>query len=366
MAASVPLDKQPFPDAAEYADSARQLATGHGFRISVDEHSPVPLLGHRLRPPRYPFGFPALLVPFVWLIDGFPHSVQEGARAIAVAYVLAVVGAAWILGGPLAAALAALFVGLSPFARFAATLVMSDTLAALLSVLMLVAVTRASRAAAAVSGALGGALVAVRTFGIVALPAVLVARRTRRLVLAAALPLLITVAIYQWVTFGSPLRTGYNYWLPGLHAFKASFIWHLSTNADGSFIFPDKLHGDLLNGVCPCRNSDTMSGLPNVFFYPAVLSGLFWVFAPPLTGAIGIWEMIRRRATPAARYSLLTMVLGLCILLPYFAQGARFVAPAASLALIYCAVGLSDLICRGVRRTPLRMSPQTAQSTYSG
>ena len=52
-------------------------------------------------------------------------------------YVLVAVVAAWVLGGPIAGVLAALLVGISPFARDAAGLVLSDAFIATLTVFML-------------------------------------------------------------------------------------------------------------------------------------------------------------------------------------------------------------------------------------
>ena len=72
-------------------------------------------------------------------------------------YVLVAVVAAWALGGPLAAILAALLVAISPFARDAAGLVMSDAFVAALTVLPLALLSSPTR-----SGALAGAMTGCR------------------------------------------------------------------------------------------------------------------------------------------------------------------------------------------------------------
>ena len=70
-------------------------------------------------------------------------------------------------------------------------------------------------------------------------------------------------------------------------------------------------------------NGGPMTKLANAAFYPSVLLSLFWVFAPPFTGAFGIWEMIRQRRSPAAIFGLVTLVLNLAIVLPYYLRAAN-------------------------------------------
>ncbi len=125
-----PLALQPGPDSVEYASAARSLADDEGFYSSSTTT-------HEWRqPPRYPSGYPMALAPFA-AIGSYPRNVQRGAKFWAMMYVLVAVIAAWALGGPLAAILAALFVGVSPFAKDSAGLVLSDAFTATLAVLML-------------------------------------------------------------------------------------------------------------------------------------------------------------------------------------------------------------------------------------
>src|SRR5580698_11642284 len=99
-----PLAQQPFPDAAEYADSAHSLAQDKGFYTYVHSVS--------RQPPRYPPGYPMALAPFA-AIGAYPHDVQRGAKFWAMVYVLVAVFAAWTLGGPLAGLITALLIGFS-------------------------------------------------------------------------------------------------------------------------------------------------------------------------------------------------------------------------------------------------------------
>ena len=69
-------DLRPAPDAAEYAVTAQRLARGASYTL--------PLPG-RQAPPRYPFGFPALLAPAYWLPGATLQSGMYGVVAFGVA-----------------------------------------------------------------------------------------------------------------------------------------------------------------------------------------------------------------------------------------------------------------------------------------
>jgi hypothetical protein len=181
----------------------------------------------------------------------------------------------------------------------------------------------------------------------------------------AAVPFIAALALYQWKTFGSPFTTGYDHWLPRAREFDLSFV-----SSKGVFGQPirDKLNGALLNWlVCPCDRSpgipggSSVSALPNYAFYPAALAGIFWVYAPPFTALIGAVQLWRERMTPAARYSIVTIVLSVVLLLFYFYQAERFLAPTASLLLIYTAAGASSLLSAAWRwlhrRRPATSTP---------
>lgn len=345
---AAPLAKQPFPDSQTYVDGAWQLARGHGYVTNV-EQSPTPVPRHLATPvaPRYPFGTSAVLVPFV-LAFGRIEGAQTGARVIVALYVLAVIAAAWLLGGPLAALLAALFVRGSPFADTTATLVLSDPLAALLAVLILVALIRQSTLRIVVARALAGALIDVRLLGIVALPAAfLAAGRRRWILLCAAVPGVALLAYYQWTTFGSPFVSGYSHWLPHLHQFGLGYLTGSPVASDGTLIHPHASH--VLSSVCAC---DPTTELGNLAFYPAVLSGVVWIYTPPLIGLIGLIALIRARRTPPARYALALIALNVVIVYVYFWQAARLVAPAASLLLVYAAVGLASFAMWAIQHGP--------------
>ena len=332
---SVPLEGQPWPDSFEYADAAQQLAHGNGYVTYVHGDGPLP--------PRYPPGFSLSLAPFA-AFGSFPDNVQLGVRAFAVLYVILAAMVAWRLGGWSAATLAAIFIGASPFASVSGSLVLSDAFAAGLSLPLALLVRSASPRLAAVAGVLTGVLTTIRLSSGLALPALLVSARgrTRWAILAGAAPLVLGLGIFQWLNFGSPLRTGYDYWLPGARYFDLALITSTRDFGDGPWLVPDRLGGRLMEWVCPCADGGPQATAANIVLYPAVLLGLFWTFAPPLVGAVGLFVLWRRRHDPDARFTFSLSILTVAFYCVYFYQGTRFVAAPATLLAIYGAVAVAS------------------------
>jgi len=342
-----PLAQQPEPDAQEYADSARNLAHGEGYSTTVRDMPTHPSGRH---PPRYPPGFPIALAPFA-LFGDFPANVQAGAKLIAVVYLLVMAMAALRLGGPLGALIAVVLVWMSPFASTSASLVMSDALGALLAVALLPLVDRRTRGAWVAAGGLAGFAIAVRLSAVAVLASLLLTLkgRARGLAAAGAAPFLIGISLWQWMAFGAPWRTGYGYWLPGLETFSVGSLTR-SGPRDGPWVIPDRFgHDTWLDLIChPCPVGGAMASLPSWIFYPLVLAGLFWVFAPPLVGVAGLAASWMRRREAAAKLTLWTSALTLAVQLPYFYQAARFMAAPASMLTVMAAIG----IARSVERLP--------------
>ena len=159
------------------------------------------------------------LLPFTKWGPAYPKGAELGAKVIVLALFLAVWGTTWLLGGPIAAGFAAGLAVTSSFWPSMSHLVLSDPLAATLVVLSLALLTRPSTKHAAVAGALVGASVVVRLANLGTLASLIAAPprlRPRLTAILAALPFVVTLLIYQWSAFGQPLKTGYDYYLPGL------------------------------------------------------------------------------------------------------------------------------------------------------
>ena len=369
-----PLEDQAFPDSPVYADTAFEIANGNGFETRIDEAVPPheQRLDSELRPSRYPPGFSLALAPFVRFGSNSVTDAQEGGRVLVILLVITLFTVAWVLGGPLAAAIAALITMVSPFMERSAQLLMSDAFGALLSMLMLLAVTLAlkqPRAAPSpasgaperahdvrgvvqsgllvLAGALAGYGVLTRFSAISSLVAVLVClRRWRnlRLLLVGAIPVLIFLATYQWTEFGSPLRTGYDYYFPGLKLFGWSHVTQTSAPGERVYIFNDRLQGAWMRWTCPCDALGPMGKANNLVFYPAVLLGLYWIYFPPLFTVFGVWEIWRRRRDAATRLAAAIIVLNVAIFVGYYTQAGRFVAPAAYALLAYSAAGVARIV----------------------
>ncbi len=342
-ATPLPLARQAFPDTHEYADVARHLVALDGFVTTVHGGEP--------HPSRYPPGFPLVLAPFAAIGGDYPTGAQLGARAFAVFYLLAAVGTAWGIGGPLAGGLAATLVGLSPFARQSAATIMSDALTAGLTVALAGLIHRCSRDGAALAGLLGGAIAVLRLSAFIH-PLALVLAAPRRLlprVMLFAAPSIVGLALFHWLVFGSPLRTGYDYWLPGARSFDLAYALDSGTMRDGP-LFADALGGRLVRWACPCPPAGPQAALPHVAFYPAVLLGLYWVFAPPLATLPGLAFAWRRRRWPSARFTLWLTALSLALYSVYFYQGTRFLAGPATLLAVFTAVWAAELFARVAQR----------------
>jgi hypothetical protein len=345
-----PPEAQPFPDAHEYADGARRIAGGEGYVTYVHDARP--------QPPRYPPGFSLALSPFQTVAG----NVQRGATFYALFYVLAAVAAAWALGGPAAATVAAILVGISPFARYSSTVVMADALTAALTTAMLIPLRRPSAPGARLGGALGGILVTMRLTSLAALGALVTAlpRRWIKSAVLLAVPALIGLALFQWATFGSPTETGYSYWgvSKGTLALKHATRPH--PRGDGPFVVADKLDGKLLKWTCPCPTGGPQARLSNIAFYPLVILGLFWIFAPPLLTLPGLVYAWQRRRDPIGRFALALVFLSLVPFVLYFYQGARFMAAPATVLLVLSSVAAVEWVTQlaaPARRLASRRAP---------
>ena len=340
-----PLDQQPAPDSPEYADAARHLVAGDGYVTSVHDNIQ--------QPPRYPPGFSLVLVPFDAFGGSYPSSVLAATPWLAVAYVLTAAVTALVLGGPIAAGIAVALLGTAPFSIESASLLLTDAFAAALTLIAAAMLQRRSFGPAAVAAFILGLLGLIRLSALVAIPALLVSlpRDLSRRVAVFILPGLLAIAIFQWATFGSPLKTGYDYWLPDLKMFDAAYVLERPMG-DTPTMVGDRLSGELLMWLCPCPDDGgPLTQLPNVLFYPAVIFGPFWIFTPPLVGVVGLAFALRSWREPAARFTIWLTLLTLAMLIVYVFQAARLAAAPAALLTIYAAVG----VARGLNAATARI-----------
>jgi hypothetical protein len=241
---------------------------------------------------------------------------------------------------------------------------MSDAFTAALSVLFLLLLSRNTTARASLAGLLAGALVAVRFANLVsflALAATMAAvsgRAFLRSSLAALASLAIAlVALADRLPIFRDLFDRSLHWtniiLPRWSTATQRYYW-----TDGPWVIPDRLDGALFRWLCPCPPAVPQAELANLFFYPALLLGLFWIFAPPFATLPGLLYAWTQRGVPAARFTLWTVGTTLVLQLLYFYQAARFLAVPATLLVVYSSVWFAHRLQPFIFPTPRsRSSP---------
>ena len=336
-------DLGPIPDAIEYAVTAQRLAHLESFRLLM--------LGQEL-PSRYPFGFPAFLVPAYWLPGGSLATGIYGVLLAGVGAVALTYGLARRLGGALAGVAAALTLLLRPNFIGCNHQIMTESLSAMLVVLAGFLLHQAAgadgsrlrRHLVALGAVCGFAILVRYTNVVLTLAAVLglvacrpvqrersavVGRVSQVLLLLVGPALAVGVlAIYQQATFGSALMTGYDYWLPAWRGWLGPTF-----SPRYAFVAPqDPAEGPL-------------AGWPNAAYYAAFLGMrvtsplLLW---PALGGAL---VLFRRRDHPnfAVACYLACCVLLLYLLYSlYWYQSGRFLVPVLPLAAVLTGVGLRE------------------------
>jgi hypothetical protein len=379
-------DLRPAPDAVEYAVTAQRLASGESFAL--------PLPG-RDDPSRYPFGFPALLAPAYWfpgadLRAGLYGVIALGALGVLLVYLLG--SRLWDRPTGLLAALTLLFLPqYLTWNRAIMSETATATLVAATALLLWHAVAipnaRRQRWLLCAAGIAVGVAILVRLNNIVLLPALIAGLATSHFArprsrppssgegrrrsggegLITLLPPLITLTIgpalalvalaaYAWITFGSPLGTGYRYWVPEWYADpRLTFAFTYAFRAPA-------LSGDL----------NTPPDLPNIIYYARSLTGLlpaptsnFLTRGLALIALTGALAALRDRR-PAARAMIgfagsLGVLTGL-LFAGYFLADVRFLAPLAPMLALAIAGGARTglrLIRVGVRaRRPRQALPR--------
>jgi hypothetical protein len=323
-------DLRPRPDAVEYEEAARHLVRGDGYWLVI--------AGERY-PPRYPFGMSALIAPALVVLGDEPGTGVAAVRVAAAAGTVATWALARAAGGPAAAFGAALLFATAPLHVRLSKLVLSEVpsaaAVAVVALLCLRAASRGTVGAWLAAGAGVGLAATLRLSNVLLLvpaAAVILTGRRRVASLAAlgagALLGVAPLLVQQWLALGSPLATGYAYWLPGTPFFGAAHV--LGPPAGGGME-------------------------PNALFYGAALAGARTSYGPgvALLVAAGLVLGLRRggRARTLALFAA-TFVAALWAFHAFFFwQAERFLVPALPLVAAVAALPLappSGLPIRGV------------------
>jgi len=306
-------------------------------------------------PSRYPPGTSTILALLSTFFGSGLGSVMAASVAISCALVVAGVVAGVLVGGWPAGSIAAVLLGTSPFVLHSSTIIMADALGALLTLLVFIAVERAfasetaswkQKAWIVTAGTFVGVAVLTRFSLLVLFLAAAVALRRIpdiALLTAAVAPWVLILGLHQLLVFGSPLTTGYDYWLPELQEFAWSNAFSTGLQSDGLVVYPDRLNGSLMNWAC--SSCELPERELTVFLWPpltyvAVLAGIFWILLPPFVVAFGFYWLWRTRHNPLSQLIGVVVVATFAMLSFYFYVGPRFMAPAASLLVVASSSGM--------------------------
>lgn len=337
-------DLGPLPDAGEYAYAARNLAHLHEYTLS--------LYGADY-PPRYPFGFSALLVPAYWLPGSTLANGLYAVIAMGVAAVVLVYALARRVAGKVAGIGAAATLLLAPQFLAWNHEVMSETatiavVAGIALLVVQVAHEREGRVRSALLGLLGalvGLALLIRLANgviLVALAAALLAdRRLRRggmrqLLLVGIGPALALagLGVYAQITFGAATGTGYRFWVPDWyqslrHTFSLSYAVSAPGIAGDSFAPPD-----IANLVYYGRGFIGRLPLPSLDAFSP------WFALLALVGCIALARDRRQPVQTLAVFGGVFSLLTFALYAVYFFQSVRFMAPVMPFLALAAGVGV--------------------------
>jgi len=349
----------PVPDSPSYTQQAIEMSHGNFVSIPwVGEVGQDPADRSGMFPSRYPPGYSFALMPFAAIAPHGEDGVAYGNAFLVWLLVVAAVACAILLGGWTAGLVALLILMTSTFIWSSAEDILSDAFGALLAVLGLLCVIGLAKAqtrrgamcwALGLGAACGYAITTRFVLGLLLVAALIVVPwRAKWLTIIAAAPFVLALGVYQWVVFGSPLKTGYDYWLPGLAPFQigSAFRWDLP--GDSIYIHAERLNGALLSwlGLGDGPAQAVIGHTPPLITYPAVLLGLYWVFLPPFVALAGLAWLWYSRSSTSARFIALAAAFNVLVFLPYTFMGARFIAPAAVLLIVATSAGFAEVTRR--------------------
>jgi 4-amino-4-deoxy-L-arabinose transferase-like glycosyltransferase len=335
-AATPGWDLQPEPDAPEYFAGALSLAQGEGYRIRV---------AGRSLPPRYPPGYSLLqavaMRAGVAPLDA-PFVVNRMAGLL---LILCVFTWLWRHGRPDAGGLAALLTVTSPAFIVTTRSPMSEPLSGLLAVAAVLwlyhGLERRHLPSAAAAGFLLGLSTLVRISNVImaaafaAAPVVAGGPLRNRLQLLAGYLAglavgLLPSGVYNWWTFGSPLTTGYDFWVPFYGRWAKAFTLQAVPRNAQYFL------GELLE----LKTTTTVADLYG--------EGSYLTLVLAALTLLSIWVFRRRRSVPAMA---LCGILSVLPFLFYVFQDARLIYPQLAVLPLPIAAGSLRLLRDPARRT---------------
>ena len=335
-------DLKPYHDAYNYTLSAYNLYHHHiyGLKLFGQYYSP-----------KYPYGYPLLIIPFYVIFGSQPYnavycSLFFSLLSIVFAYLIGKE-----LGNKFTGLIAALFIALCPMHINFSKLVMSDTsstfFVVFISWILLKAAhldLRKQKFPLFFLGLMTGFSVSVHLTNCLLIPPVLIALLLGRksnprsifkketIVLFGIIIALMPLLLYQYHTFGSPLRTGYEIWNPEQYGKLKSFSFKFFTHPHHHF-----KKGNFIAFLL------TYTGLENPF-YPACMVPLF------ILAVLFIFS--QRRAHNKQMMFLIFSSLVVSLQLVFFSfyawQDSRFLLRGVPLLMILAAYGITFSLDKGI------------------
>ncbi|TKJ34942.1 hypothetical protein CEE39_01890 [bacterium (candidate division B38) B3_B38] len=341
-------DLKPWPDALEYSLSAYNLYHNHiyGFQLFGQYY-----------PTSYPFGYPLLIIPFYAIFGSQPYNAVYCSLFFAM---LSIVFAYLIgkeLGNRFTGLIAALFVAFCPLNITFSKYIMTETSSVFFTLficwLLLKAIYLNSRKQMLLLLFLGivtGFSVLLRLTNCLIIPPLLISflfgkkskawsvLKKETLILFGIILVLIPLFLYQFYTFDSPLRTGYQMRYPEIFGKFKCFSFKFFTHPQHvGYPNQDNKRGNFIAYLF------AFTGLER-HFYPASMI--------PLILGGGLLILAKRREHSKQMIFLIFLsiyVSSLFVLYSlFYYQSDRFLLPAGSLLMILAACGTTYFIDKGI------------------
>ena len=348
VAPSSLADLKPWPDALEYSLSAYNLYHHHiyGFKLFGQYY-----------PTSYPFGYPLLIIPFYFIFGSQPYNAVYCSLFFAM---LSIVFAYLIgkeLGNRFTGLMAALFLAFCPLSITFSKYIMTETLSVFFALfvcwmLLKVIYLNSGRQMLLLLflGIIIGFSVLVRLTNCLLIPPLLISflfgkkskawsvLKKETLILFGIFLALIPLFLYQFYTFDSPLRTGYQVWYPEIFGKFKCFSFKFFTHPQHiGYPNHDNKRGNFIAYLF------AFTGLER-HLYPASMIPLL------LGGSLLIFSKRREHSKQMIFLIFLSIyVSSLLVLYSFFYyQSDRFLLPGGSLLMILAACGTTYFIDKGI------------------
>ena len=321
--------QHPWPDGAEYLDAAVSLALDGSYTIH---------LAGEPHPPRYPFGYSAVVAVALLLGSEPDLAAQRVNWAVGGLLLAFFLGVLWRRGHRLEACLSVALLATLPAFVILSRSPLSEVTSTLVAVVAVWALYVYSEKGSWTFGVVGAFLLglglcfrASNIFLFAFVPAAIVARHGWQLrslvrdqtVLGVCFSLgLLPVFIYNAIAFGHPLQTGYEYWVPFWNASQAFGLHYLEPNL--TYFWQE-----LMQREAEFTTATTYGPGQGSYLVPAFV-------------LLAIWAVVQLRNRPRILWFALAGAAYQGLMLFYYYRDARFSFPLMVLTVPLIARGLGE------------------------